>query len=494
MPIDKDSPVPSPTAPAAPRTPNPRLAIAVLCIGGLTAALTQTLVIPIQSDLPRLLDTSAANAAWVVTVTLLAGAVSMPLAGRLADLFGKKRVMVATSAILLVGSALVAMSSTLVPVLAGRALQGLAMGFIPVGISMIRQIVPPHLAGGAVAAMSATLGVGGAIGLPLSAWIVEVGDWHALFWVSTGLAAGVMVLTAVAIPHVHDGGKGHFDLVGALGLAVGLVSLLVGVSKATTWGWADARTLGAIAAGVLVLLVWGAFELRQAEPLVDLRATAKLPVLMTNLAAVAVGFGMMAQAIVVPQLLQLPEATGYGLGQSILAAGLWMAPGGLVMMLFAPVSGRLISTIGARVTLMIGAAVLGGGYLVAYVLMDAPWQLLLVSCILSAGVGIGYAAMPTLILDAVPPREAGAAVGLNALMRSVGTTVSAAVMGTLLTSNTMPAGNGFEIPTEGAFQLCFLVGAIAAFAGVAIAALIPKRKAVDATPGSEPVGAGLTAG
>jgi MFS family permease len=480
--------------PSSTRNPNPLVAVAVLCVGGLTAALTQTLVIPIQGDLPHLLDTSAANAAWVVTITLLAGAVAMPIAGRLADLFGKKRVMVASAALLVVGSALVALSSTLVPVLAGRALQGLAMGFIPVGISMIREIVPPQMAGSAVAAMSATLGVGGAIGLPLSAWIVEVGDWHALFWVSTALAAAIAVLTAVAIPHVHDAQPGRFDVVGALGLAAGLVSLLVGVSKATTWGWGDARTLGAIVVGVVVLLVWGAFEMRQADPLVDLRATAKLPVLMTNVAAVAVGFGMMAQSIVVPQLLQLPEATGYGLGQSILAAGLWMAPGGLMMMLFAPISGRLISTIGARITLMIGATVLGGGYLVAYFLMDAPWQLLLASCILCAGVGIGYAAMPTLILDAVPPREAGAAVGLNALMRSVGTTVSAAVMGTLLTSNTTALGAGVEIPTKGAFQLCFIVGAVAAFVGVAIAATIPKRRSDDAVLAEAPVSAGANAG
>ncbi|MDN4175089.1 MFS transporter [Nocardioides sp. SOB77] len=481
--------------PSSTRTPNPRLAVVVLCLGGLTAALTQTLVIPIQSELPLLLDTSAADAAWVVTITLLAAAVSMPIAGSLADLVGKKRVMVASAGILVVGSALVALSSTLAPVLVGRALQGMAMGFIPVGIAMIREIVPPKMAGGAVAAMSATLGVGGAIGLPLAAWIAEAGDWHALFWFSAGMAALITVLTAYAIPHVHDARPGvRLDVVGALGLAAGLVSLLVGISKATTWGWGDARTLGAIAVGVVVLLAWGAFELRQAEPLVDLRATAKLPVLMTNVAAVAVGFGMMAQAIVVPQLLQLPEATGYGLGQSILAAGLWMAPGGLVMMLFAPVSGRLISTIGARLTLMIGAAVLGGGYLVAYVLMDAPWQLLIVSCILSAGVGIGYAAMPTLILDAVPPREAGAAVGLNSLMRSLGTTVSAAVMGTLLTSKTMPIGDGFEIPTEGAFQLCFVVGAIAAFAGVAIAAFIPRRRPTDAAGTDEPVVAGVAAG
>jgi MFS family permease len=445
------------------KTTNPVLAVIVLCFGGLSAALTQTMVIPIQSELPQLLNTSASNAAWVVTVTLLAAAVSMPVAGRLADLFGKQRVLVASAAILVVGSAVCALSDTLAPMLVGRALQGMAMGFIPVGISLLREITPPHMTSTAIAAMSATLGVGGAIGLPLSAWIAQEGNWHALFWVATGLSAVVLVLTWLVVPHVRDAQPGRFDAVGAVGLAVGLVTFLVGVSKANTWGWTDPRTLGAIVGGVVVLLLWGAFELRQDDPLVDLRTTAKLPVLMTNAAAVAIGFGMMAQAIVVPQL----------------AAGLWMAPGGLMMMLFAPVSSRLITRFGAKITLMAGATVLGSGYLVAFFLMNAPWQLLLASCVCSAGVGIGYAAMPTLILDNVPMREAASAVGVNALMRSVGTTLAAAVMATLLTSRTMSLGS-VEIPTQGAFQLCFVFGALAAFVGVALASFVPRKRADDA--------------
>jgi MFS family permease len=139
---------------------------------------------------------------------------------------------------------------------------------------------------------------------------------------------------------------------------------------------------------------------------------------------------------------------------------------------FAPVSSKLMTRIGPKRTLMIGAAVLGLGYLVARELMDAPWQLLVASCIASAGVGIGYAAMPTLILDAVPMTEAGSAVGINGLMRSIGTSVAAAVMAALLTSSTTRIG-AFELPTQGAFQLCFVVGAAAAFVGVAIAATIP---------------------
>ena len=464
----------------APSRSTALLSVIVLCFGGLTAALTQTMVIPIQSELPLFLGTSAANATWVVTITLLCAAVSMPVAGRLADLFGKQRVLVGTAALLVVGSVVCALSDSLAPILVGRGLQGMAMGFIPVGISLMREVTPPDMAATAMAAMSATLGVGGAIGLPLSAWIAEVGDWHALFWVASGLAVVVLLLSWFAVPHVHDAQPGSFDVPGAIGLAIGLVSLLVGISKATTWGWGDPRTLGAMAFGIVVLLAWGAYELRQPDPLVDLRTSAQLPVLMTNIAAVAIGFGMMAQAIVVPQLLQLPAETGYGLGQTILEAGLWMAPGGLMMMVFAPVSSRLIGSIGAKITLMIGATVLGSGYLVAFFLMDAPWQLLVASCIVSSGVGIGYAAMPTLILDSVPVREAASAVGLNSLMRSVGTTVAAAIMGTVLTSRTQSLG-GFELPTLGAFQICFILGAAAAFAGVAIGATIPRAKAAATT-------------
>lgn len=460
------------------------ITVVVLCFGGLCASLTQTMVIPIQGELPQLLGTSAANASWVVTATLLTGAVTMPVAGRLGDMFGKQRVLMVSAVLLLLGSLLCAMSSSLAPMLGGRVLQGLAFGFVPVGISLMREVTPPRITATAIAAMSATLGVGGAIGLPLSAWIAQDFNWHALFWASAGLAAVVTAAVVLLIPKVNDANGGRFDIVGAVGLAIGLVALLISVSKGNEWGWSDARTLGCLIGGIVVLLAWGMFELRQDDPLCDLRVSAQRPVLLTNLAAVAVGFGMMAQAIVVPQLLQMPEATGYGLGQTLLATGLWMAPAGLMMLVFAPVSSTLIQRLGAKGTLMIGAGVLGAGYLVAFFLMGAPWQLLIASMVTNAGVGIAYAAMPTLILNSVPMSESGSAVGINGLMRSVGTSVASAVMVALLTSSTKDFG-GFAIPTESAFQLCFVVGAVAAFIGVAITAFVPaavKKAAASPTP------------
>lgn len=480
-----DAPATTDTVPVDPELTDDKHAgaaiavVAVLCFGGLVASLMQTLIIPIQPELPELLNTTSSNASWVVTATLLAAAVAMPIAGRLGDMLGKQRVLLASAVLLIVGCLVCALSSSLIPMIVGRAIQGLAMGFIPLGISLMREVTPPRLTAMAVSAMSATMGVGGAIGLPLAAWVAQQFNWHALFWVSGGLAVIVTILVAVLVPHVNDSASGHFDLIGAIGLAIGLAGVLIAVSKGNDWGWSSGGTLGLLLGGIAVLIIWGIFELRHSDPLVDLRTTARPAVLLTNIAAIAVGFGMMAQMIVVPQLLEMPEAVG-GLGQSLLAAGLWIAPGGLMMLVFAPVSGTLLNTIGAKYTLAIGATVLGVGYLAAFFLMDAPWQLGLASVISSAGVGIGYAAMPTLIMGAVPMTEAGAAVGLNGLMRSIGTTSASAVMALVLTSSTTSFGP-VDVPNHNAFQWCFMIGAIAAFVGVAITLFIPvaRRRAAN---------------
>ncbi|MFT4042969.1 MAG: MFS transporter [Gordonia sp. (in: high G+C Gram-positive bacteria)] len=451
------------------------LTVITLCLGGLVASLMQTLVIPIQPELPTLLDTSRSNASWVVTATLLASAVAMPIAGRLGDIFGKQRVLMGCSVLLVIGSAICGLSNSLLPMITGRAIQGFAMGFIPVGISLMREVTPPKITSMAIAAMSATLGVGGAIGLPLAAWIAQSWNWHGLFWMSCALAVIVLFLTAFAVPHVADAMGGHLDIIGALGLGAGLCASLIAVSKGNDWGWSAPRTLILLAAGIVILIGWGVYQLRITEPLVDLRTTARPAVLLTNIAAIAVGFGMMAATVVVPTLMEMPKATGVGLGRDVLTAGLWMAPSGLMMLACSPVSGMLINKIGAKYTLAIGAAVLGIGYFASLFLMNSPWQVMIATIIIFSGVGIGYAAMPTLIMGSVPITESGAAVGLNGLMRAIGTTVSSAVMTVLLTTATVTMA-GQEIPSHNSFRLCFLVGTVAAFVGVVITLLIPTRR------------------
>ena len=282
------------------------LLVAVLSFCGIVVSLMQTLVVPLVPDLPRLFHDSAANTSWVITVTLLAAAVSNPVSGRLGDMYGKRRVLLVTLAMLVAGSVIVALSDALLPVIAGRALQGCAIGVIPLGISIMRDELPPERLGSAMALMSATLGIGGAIGMPLGAYIIEHADWHAMFWMSAGIGVLDILLVLLFVRESSLRSPGRFDLAGAAGLATGLVCVLLAISKGGVWGWGSGPTLGTAAAGVAILLLWGGYELRRAEPLVDLRISSRRPVLLTNLASILVGFSIMVMMLVLPQVLQSP--------------------------------------------------------------------------------------------------------------------------------------------------------------------------------------------
>ncbi|XKK64643.1 MFS transporter [Streptomyces sp. ARC32] len=181
-------------------------------------------------------------------------------------------------------------------------------------------------------------------------------------------------------------------------------------------------------------------------------------------------------SLTLPQLLQSPTATGYGLGQSVLAAGLALAPGGLVMMALSPISARVSARYGPRTSLLAGVAVIGVGYGAGMLLMSQVWQIVVTSMIISAGVGIAYAAMPALIMDSVPVTETASANGVNALMRSVGTSTASAVMAAILANMTMKLGPA-QIPTESGFRMTYLVAIGATVAGLLLTLAIPRARA-----------------
>lgn len=460
--------------PNAQATSRANTVVAVLAFAGIVVSLMQTLVIPLAPEFPRLLDTSPSSAAWVITSTLLASAVATPVVGRLGDMYGKRRMLLTSLTVLVSGSVVCALADSLLPMIVGRALQGLAGGVIALGISIMRDELPAERLGSATAMMSASLGVGGALGLPAATFLAEHADWHVLFWAAGGVGLVVTALVVVLVPESPVRSGGRFDVVGAAGLSTALLCLLLAVSQGATWGWTSPLTAGLFAAAVVVLLVWGWWELRTPRPLVDLRTTARRQVLLTNLASVVFGFAMFAMALVVPQILLLPAETGYGLGQTMVTVGLVMAPNGLIMMVMAPLSAWISRTRGPRTTLMIGAAVVATGYALGIGLMATIWQLVLVSCVIGAGVGLSYGAMPALIMAAVPVSETAAANSLNTLMRAIGTATSSAVAGVILAQLTTSFG-AVAVPSQGGFRLIMAIGAVAAAGAIVVAAFIPGR-------------------
>ncbi|CAL9370266.1 Putative multidrug resistance protein MdtD [Nocardiopsis dassonvillei] len=476
-------------APAGPRPVRPNVVVLVLAAGGIVVSLMQTLVIPLVPLLPALLGATVADTAWTITATLLAAAVATPTVGRLGDMYGKRRMLLFSLAVLVAGSVTCALATGLVPMVVGRALQGLAAGVVPLGISIMRDVLPPERLGGATALMSASLGVGGALGLPAAAFVVQQADWHLLFWAAAGLAAVVAVLVRSLIPDSGERTGGRFDLPGSVGLSVALLLLLLAVSKGSDWGWGSGIPEGMLVAAAVVLLAWAWWELRTPRPLVDLRVSVRLQVLLTNTASLVFGFSMFAMSLTVPQLLQLPQATGYGFERSILVAGLVMAPNGLVMMAMSPVSARISRAFGPKTTLLAGAALVALGYGLGLFFMARIWQLVIASTVIGAGVGLAYGAMPALVMAAVPRSETAAANSLNTLMRSIGTSVAGAVAGVVIAGLTMSAG-GQVFPAREAFTLLMGLGGLTALLALAIAAFLPGRTAEPAPAPAPSPGAG----
>lgn len=459
------------------RTP-PRWAIvAVLAFAGLCSSFMFTLIVPLQADLPRLLDASREDTTWVITITLLVAAVATPISGRLGDMYGKRRVVVVLLAALVLGSVIAAVSPSIVGVIIGRGLQGAVTGVIPLGIAIMRDVLPPQRLGTAVALMSATMGVGGSIGMPLSAYIALTADWHALFWLSAGLGVIALVLVLLIVPEDVLRTAGRLDIWGAVGLAVGLSSILLFVSRGAEWGWTSPLSLGCVIGGSAALLLWGWYQLRAKDPLLDLRVAARPAVLLTNIAAIGMGFALFASNVTFPQMLEMPEELGGGFGLDMLGAALVIMPAGLVMMVISPLSGWLERTVGPRPLFTVGALAIVAAYVFVLLWSTEVWHILVANLFIGAGIGFTFAAMPMIIMRAVPANETGASNGLNALFRSIGTSTASAVMGAVLAGMSVEVA-GAMVPTREAFLLCFWLAIGAGVLTVILSLLIPRPRGI----------------
>ncbi|MFE6752097.1 MFS transporter [Streptomyces sp. NPDC057684] len=463
-----------------------RLTIPVLAFGGILMAVMQTVVVPLLPDLPRLTGASPGAVSWTVTATLLAGAVLTPVLGRAGDMYGKRRVLLLALGLMTGGSVLCALTSDIRVLIAARALQGAAAAVVPLSISILRDELPPHRTGSAVALMSSTVGIGAALGLPLAALIVQYANWHVMFWATSALGALGLALACWAVRESPVREPGRFDTLGAAGIAGGLVCLLLAVSQGGQWGWGSARVVGLFAGAVVILALWSWQQLRAERPLVDLRLAVGRRVGLPHLAALIAGFAFYANSLVTAQLVQAPRSSGYGLGLSIVQTGLCLLPNGVIMLLLSPVSARVSAARGPRVSLAIGGAAMALGYVVRIADSRDLWVIVLGAAIVSTGTTFAYSALPTLILRAVPAGQTASANGVNVLMRTIGQAVSSAAVAAILVHH----ANGAGFPSLRGYQMAFVMAGTVALVVIAAAFTVPAdaadnggRRSVGGTTG-----------
>jgi EmrB/QacA subfamily drug resistance transporter len=445
------------------------LLVLYLALGGLAFACLQSLVSPALSTIGHELNVSTSDVSWIVTAYLLSASVLTPILGRLGDMVGKRKILIVVLSILAVGTVVSALATNLTVLILGRILQGAGGAMMPLSIGMVRDELPRERVATTVGMISAIFGVGAGIGIVAAGPIVEHLSWHWLFWLPLVLVGIALIGAIFGMKESPVRTPGKLDVLGATILSVSLVALLLAISKGQSWGWTDPETIGLLAGGVVGLVVFVLVELRVKEPLIDMKLMRIRGVWATDLVALILGFAMFGTFLLVPTLLQLPEATGYGFGKSVSQAGLFLLPTVVMMVVFGPIAGLLNRKYGPKVPMFLGSVLVVAAFAIPALGHGAIWQVLASGLLTGAGIGFAFAAMSNAIIESVPPAQTGEATSVNSIARTIGSSIGTAVVAAVITSNTTPQG----LPTDAAFTDGFWVCAGVAVLAIVAALLLP---------------------
>jgi predicted MFS family arabinose efflux permease len=429
-----------------------RLLVPVLVGTALLISIISSLGAPLIPSIAAAYGISVSTAQWSLTITLLSGAVTTPIVSRLGDGSHRRAVILGTLTLCTLGSLLAAVPATFPCFLIGRALQGSAMGLIPVGMSVIRDHVPRERRRRAVSTLSVSAAAGVGLGYPLTGLISKGFGFHAGYWLACGLGCLALAAVAFVVPESRHRPSVWIDPVGGVLMVSGLGLLLLAVSQAQRWGWASPAFLGTTAVSAILLAWWVKHELGSTAPVVDLRLMRNPVVLATNLSGLFAGIGMYLLLALVIRYVQTPTSAGYGFGSSVLVAGFILVPFSVLSVASASLVTALMKVLADSWIVPIGCLLFAGALLQFRYASSQLWEVYVVMGLAGLGVGCTFAVMPRLIMRAVPSEQTSGALGVNQVMRFIGFSVGSALSATILeafggSTNALPRRFGYDVAT-----------------------------------------------
>jgi EmrB/QacA subfamily drug resistance transporter len=450
---------------------HPKVTLAVLATSGVAYAVLSSAVLPALPTLQHDLHTSESGVAWLLTGYLLSASVGTAILGRLGDMVGKERVLVWTLVILGAGTLLAALSHSLSVLIAARVIQGVAGGIFPLSFGIVRDEFPQDQVAGSIGLLSAILGIGAGFGIVAGGLIVEHLSWQWLFWMPLVVIVVATYATWRFVPESPVRVPGRVNWLAALLMSVGISAVLLAISEATAWGWGSSRTIGLIVAGLAVCVAWVVVETRSAEPLIDMAMMRIRGVWTTNLTAFLLGAGMYSSFIVFPQFAQLPKSTGFGFGASVVVSGLYLVPSTMGMVVVGFAAGAIARTFGSKRATVAGSAITALSFAFIAGVHAHPYDLLITTALLGIGIGLAFAALGNLIVQAVRPEQTGAAGGMNTVMRTIGGAIGGQITASIISAHIAHDG----LPAVTGFTDSFVLAAAFLVVCALAALLVPGR-------------------
>lgn len=446
-----------------------------LIFAALATAIVSSLGMLLVPSISERFSVDIATAQWMLTVNLLAGAVATPILGRLSDGPHKKRLLMISLGVMFLGSVMAAAAPTFSVFLAGRVLQGLSYGIVPITIAIARRYVATGKVQGTISTLSVTVASGIGIGYPLTGIIAGLFDYTYAFWFGAAFVLATILVVWKVVPAGPDTqAQSHpFDFTGALLLTLGLSALLLAISEGPKWGWGSPVTVALILFAVLMLAIWVAVENRLAHPLINLRTLKQGEVLLANISAIALGAALYIGMSVSSLVAQADTATGYGLDLPVFWAGFVIFPLSVGSLTANRIVRLLAKRVGIQVMLPIGAIIMAAAGTMLWLLHSELWEILLSMLVFGLSMGASYAAMPALIARSVAVQELGSSVSFNQVLRTVGSSFGTAISAAIIATH--PGLHG-EASAEG-INMTFLIGAVLCIAlGLALVADSARRQ------------------
>src|SRR5580658_10212964 len=474
-----------------------RLLVPTLVLSGSLMSVVSSLGANLVPTLSRSYGVSLSTGEWILTITLLTGALATPVMGRLADGPRQRAVILVALVAVVAGCVLAAVSNGFTVLIIGRALQGVGLGLLPVAMAIARRNLPLEAARQTIATLSVTTAIGVGLGYPVTGLIAQILGFRAAYWFGAITVTGALILAALVLPSRSAGTSRRFDVVGAGLLSLAVIGISVVLSEGGGWGWASARSLGVVAASVVLLAVWIPFELRVAHPLIDLRQVRNRSVLTADVSGFIISIAMYLLLPIIVEFVQIPQSAGYGFAASLIVSGLVLIP----LSVCSFVASRFLAVyerrFGARTMIPLGSVVFAVGALFFALEHSSLWEAFVTVAVCGLGVGFTTGAMPGFITRAVAQSETGSAMGFYQVVRSIGLTVGSALSAAVLMAHTRP---GQALPDVGGFKAALIIAAALCLVTALVSFVLPGRapsppRALTVGAGeAELGGAGLAAG
>ncbi|MFE7043996.1 MFS transporter [Streptomyces atratus] len=433
--VDHSSlPVASPTQAEPPpgRRSNPWLTLLAVAFGLFMVQLDASVVAIANPEIGRALEASTADLQWVTNAYLLALAASLILGGKLGDRFGRRTFYMVGVVGFTLASVAIGLSGSIEGVIVFRAVQGLFGGLLmPNTLGLLRAVFPPRKFGIAVGIWAMVSAVSTALGPIVGGLLIENVNWESVFYLNAPIGVIALLVSAAVLPQSRNStGHHRFDVLGVVLLALGLLCVVFGVVKGETWGWASAGTLGAVAAGVLILVGFGRYENRIAYPLLPMRLF-RIRALTVGTIITALNFFVML-GVIFFVMLYLQNVRGF----SPVEAGVRTLPLSLASLVASPLGAALTGRFGPRLSMPLGMllqaaatfGLLSWGTGSSYATMWPPF------IALGLGVGMVLSASSDAIVGQAPVKDGGVAGGLQGTALQIGGALGTSVLVSLISS------------------------------------------------------------